>query len=147
MSQQDIIDFVNDPGNIKKAVEGSMEKRNKVMANTNELDEAVTLFRTMVADLVNWHVSGFYGGRYEQLTPKNKALVDDIMKHVPTLVAIEEAAAIQAFGEKLLAKAERYEVATPSGVITTAFKSAETVYSHNTVEAVPITAIQEELRK
>lgn len=34
MTQQDVHDFINDPENIKKAVEGSMDKRIKVLDST-----------------------------------------------------------------------------------------------------------------
>lgn len=41
MSQQDLIDYMSDPENIKKAAEGSMEKRRRVMYPTfsDKLDE------------------------------------------------------------------------------------------------------------
>lgn len=49
VKQQDVIDFMNDPENIKKAVEGSMDKRIKVLDSTKSQTD-----NTELDKLVDW---------------------------------------------------------------------------------------------
>jgi len=56
-SQQDLINFVNDPENIRKAVEGSMDKRNAVMNPANQTPQSTfdekleSIGETLVTDV------------------------------------------------------------------------------------------------
>lgn len=59
-SQDDLLKFIDDPKNIAKAVEGSMEKRLKVMDSQDELDE--------ILDGVVCYGTGY--GSPDEITPE-----------------------------------------------------------------------------
>jgi len=66
-SQQDLINFVNDPENIRKAVEGSMDKRNAVMNPANQTPQST--FDEKLDEILEKHSYFIYSGAPDFYVP------------------------------------------------------------------------------